>query len=158
MTEPECPSRAAERYERERELAEEITAGEIYQCEKHGEKFPASGFCGACFVEDIQETDRLIAEAKADGTWERCSMETKEGTHKGIAFLIGPRTPFPGIGWTIPKWFDGKKLESGGAFYDDCEDHPEGAYAWAESAVKRFIDLNSRRHAPRSPSGGRTHR
>lgn len=70
MTGPECPSRAAERYERERELAEEITAGEIYECPKHGEKFPAQGFCGTCFVEDARETDRLIAEAKARGEWE----------------------------------------------------------------------------------------
>lgn len=71
MTEPECPSRAAERYERDRELAEEQTYNEVFTCPKHpDQKFPASGFCGTCFVEDIQETDRLIAEAKADGTWE----------------------------------------------------------------------------------------
>jgi len=31
-------------------------------------------------------------------------------------------------------------LESGGAFYDGCEDHPEGAYAWAEAACRKFID------------------
>lgn len=64
--------------------------------------------------------------------------------HRGITFYVGPRTPCPGIGWAVPT-FDhlGKPTglrESGGAFYEDAEDHPEGAYAWAENACRRFID------------------
>ena len=68
----------------------------------------------------------------------------REYTHKGITFYIGPRSPYPGIGWKIPT-FDhlGRSTgyrESQGAFYDDCEDHPEGAEAWAEAACRMFID------------------
>jgi len=64
--------------------------------------------------------------------------------HRGITFYVGPRTPFPGIGWAIPTFDhlgrpDGHK-ESSGAFYDDCDDHPEGAYAWAEASCRRVID------------------
>ncbi len=70
------------------------------------------------------------------------------GSYKGVSYSIGPRTPFPGIGWVIPKWIDGRKTESGGAFYDDVPEHPEGAYAWAERAVKKFIDQGGRRANP----------
>jgi hypothetical protein len=68
----------------------------------------------------------------------------KQLSHRGVTFYVGPRTPFPGIGWAIPTFDhlgrrDGVE-ESGGAFYDDCEDHPEGAYAWAEAACRSFID------------------
>ncbi|MFA5053438.1 MAG: hypothetical protein WC565_05230 [Parcubacteria group bacterium] len=67
-----------------------------------------------------------------------------EHEHRGVPFTIGPRTPCPGIGWKIPRTDPlGRPLaplESQGAFYDDCEDHPEGAYAWAETACRRFID------------------
>lgn len=70
--------------------------------------------------------------------------EAKQREHRGIVFYVGPRTPCPGIGWGLPT-FDhlgrctGLKVSSG-AFYDDCEDHPEGAYAWAETACRSFID------------------
>jgi hypothetical protein len=67
-----------------------------------------------------------------------------EGEHRGVAYSIGPRTPCPGIGWSIPTrdmlGRDTAPITSPGAFYDGCEDHPEGAYAWAEWAVKRTID------------------
>ncbi len=65
------------------------------------------------------------------------------GEHRGVAYVIAPRTPCPGIGWTI-SYTDllGRASEqtSAGAFYDGCDDHPEGAYAWAESSVHKFID------------------
>ena len=66
------------------------------------------------------------------------------GEHRGIAFTIEPRTPCPGVGWSI-ETFDhlgrrGAPHKSAGAFYDDCEDHPEGAYSWAEAACRRAID------------------
>lgn len=61
-----------------------------------------------------------------------------------MTFYVGPRTPCPGIGWAVPTYDHlGRRTglkTSGGAFYDDCEDHPEGAYAWAEAACRRYID------------------
>ena len=64
--------------------------------------------------------------------------------HRGITFYVGPKTPFPGIGWAIPTYDHLKRRngfrESGGAFYDGCEDHPEGAYEWAEVSARRVID------------------
>jgi hypothetical protein len=64
--------------------------------------------------------------------------------HRGVEFTVSPRTPFGGIGWKIPAHDHlgnpMAPLESGGAFYDGCEDHPEGAYAWAEAACRKFID------------------
>lgn len=67
-----------------------------------------------------------------------------EHEHRGVRFWVAPRKPFPGIGWFIPT-FDhlGRSTgveESGGAFYDDAPDHPEGAYEWARRACVRFID------------------
>lgn len=64
--------------------------------------------------------------------------------HRGVTFYVGSRAPYPGIGWAIPTYDhlgrrDGME-ESGGAFYDDCEDHPEGAHPWAEAACRSFID------------------
>jgi hypothetical protein len=60
--------------------------------------------------------------------------------HRGVTFYVGPRAPCSGIGWSIPT-FDGRGgRESQGAFYDDCQDHPEGAEAWAEAACRSFID------------------
>ena len=59
------------------------------------------------------------------------------GTYRGIDFQIGPRMQDgSGVVWRIPIW----KTESVGAFYDTCEDHPEGAYEWALAAVMKFID------------------
>ena len=68
---------------------------------------------------------------------------TRDLVHKGVAFQVGPRNG-PGISWRIPV-FDhlGRQTgytESMGAFYDGCEDHPEGAYAWAELSARRYID------------------
>jgi hypothetical protein len=61
--------------------------------------------------------------------------------HRGIQFKVGSRTPFPGIGWSIPAQDHlGRPvapLESQGAFYDD---HPEGARAAARAACRRVID------------------
>ena len=64
--------------------------------------------------------------------------------HCGIVFFVGPRTPYPGIGWFI-QMYDHLGTEAGfhesqGAFYDGVEDHPEGAYAWAEASCRRWID------------------
>ena len=61
------------------------------------------------------------------------------GEYRGIKYRIASRHPYSGIGWTL-LWENSSPEESSGAFYDDCPDHPEGAYAWAESAVKRRID------------------
>jgi hypothetical protein len=45
---------------------------------------------------------------------------------------------FPGTRWRLHA---GTQIhESGGAFYDDEPDHPEGAIAWAEASVHRYID------------------
>ena len=65
-------------------------------------------------------------------------------TYRGVSYEVGPRSPYPGIRWKIPT-FDAwgrptGALESGGAFYDGCEDHPEGAYAWADASARRRID------------------
>ncbi len=60
--------------------------------------------------------------------------EIRRGEHRGVQYEIRPRTPCPGIGWRVGT------RDSSGAFYDGCDDHPEGAYAWAESAVKLYID------------------
>lgn len=66
--------------------------------------------------------------------------------HRNVAFTVGPRTPCPGIGWKIACFDHLGRLagfiESGGAFYDGEPDHPEGAYAWASTACKRYIDKN----------------
>jgi hypothetical protein len=66
-----------------------------------------------------------------------------DGEYRGYKYQIKPRTPFPGIGWYIAVYnHNGMPVvvESPGAFYDGAEDHPEGAYAWAETAVKKHID------------------
>lgn len=70
--------------------------------------------------------------------------KANKSEHRGITFYVCPRTPFPGVGWAVPT-FDhlsrpAGMQESGGAFYDNCEDHPEGAVAWAEAACRSFID------------------
>ena len=68
----------------------------------------------------------------------------KQLEHRGVTFYVGSRAPFPGIGWAIPTSDHlGRSTghhESGGAFYDGCEDHPEGAAAWAEAACRSLID------------------
>ena len=66
-----------------------------------------------------------------------------KGEYRGYRYSIGPRIPYSGIGWTIH--FDTYRASaddesSSGAFYDDAPDHPEGAYKWAETAVKLRID------------------
>jgi hypothetical protein len=73
---------------------------------------------------------------------------TVTGRHREVDYVIAPRSPFPGIGWKIRfVHVTGAPAEvtSAGAFYDGCVDHPEGAYAWAENAVRRFIDRMCRR-------------
>ena len=68
--------------------------------------------------------------------------DTVHFEHRGIKCRVGPRTPFPGIGWSVQMYCLGQHLwrDSDGAFYDDHEDHPEGAYAWAEASCREFID------------------
>lgn len=61
------------------------------------------------------------------------------GHYRGIDYRVASRHPYSGIGWTL-LFAGGREEDSGGAFYDDAPDHPEGAFAWAESAVKRRID------------------
>lgn len=64
--------------------------------------------------------------------------------HRGVVFIVGPRAPFPGIGWKIETYDHlGRpmgSIESCGAFYDDDDAHPEGAYAWASAACKQYIN------------------
>lgn len=91
---------------------------------------------------------------------------TEVHEHLGIKFEVCPRTTFPGVGWRIPRYDHlGRPigcLESSGEFYD-VEDHPEGAYAWAEAACKRFIERMLRnsglarnsRHVSQIPVSGR---
>jgi hypothetical protein len=62
-----------------------------------------------------------------------------EGTYRGIQYRVASRHPYSGIGWTL-LFGAGITEDSSGAFYDDAPDHPEGAFAWAESAVRRRID------------------
>jgi hypothetical protein len=52
---------------------------------------------------------------------------------RGERYAVVWRTPCPGIGWARIA-SDGKIIhESGGAFYDGVDDHPEGAIEWARS-------------------------
>jgi hypothetical protein len=70
------------------------------------------------------------------------------GVYHGVHYAIGPRTPFPGIGWWILHYTPAGKLvhsrESQGAFYDDPDDrhHPGTSYQQATRAVKQWIDKN----------------
>ena len=43
---------------------------------------------------------------------------------------------YSGIRWRL-HYGDGTYLDSQGAFYDKCEDHPEGAVAWALAATAK---------------------
>jgi hypothetical protein len=65
-----------------------------------------------------------------------------QGEYRGIRYSIGSRDPFPGVGWRLHiDTSRGERTEDcTGAFYDGCEDHPEGAYVWAETAVRAHID------------------
>lgn len=65
------------------------------------------------------------------------------GAYRGATYTIDFRTPYPGIGWTIHPAAGGPASISGGAFYDNVPEHPEGAAAWAEGAARRFIDGGS---------------
>ena len=59
-----------------------------------------------------------------------------EPDQNGWRYEIRYRTPCPGIGWARLD-ADGKVInESQGAFYDGCEDHPEGAIAWAVNSAR----------------------
>lgn len=75
---------------------------------------------------------RLLLELWSRGLFSGCI----NFTHRGVAFQVSPRSPCPGIGWFVPAW----RAESGGAFYDQIEEHPEGALAWAEAACRKYID------------------
>jgi len=69
--------------------------------------------------------------------------EVRRFEYLGVEIIIKPRTPYPGIGWFIPIYSHlGERIgvrESQGAFYDDCEDHPEGAYEWAAASARLFV-------------------
>lgn len=72
-------------------------------------------------------------------------MVTIECEHRGIKFRVGPDPGgCGGIRWIIPEPVDHfgtmRDRVSSGAFYDDCEGHPEGAYAWAEASARKVID------------------
>jgi hypothetical protein len=63
-----------EQYIREQELAagpEDGETVELLKCEKHGETFDGHGFCGSCYVAEIQEGERLAAEWKKSRDAER---------------------------------------------------------------------------------------
>lgn len=65
-------------------------------------------------------------------------------TYRGVTYTVGPRTPFPGIGWSIPTYDHlgrrvGEEL-SQGAFYDDGPDQPDSAYEWADRDCRAYID------------------
>jgi hypothetical protein len=57
-----------EQYIREQERAagpEDDETVELFTCPTHGEIFDGGGFCGTCYVEDIQAGEKLAAEWKA---------------------------------------------------------------------------------------------
>ncbi len=64
------------------------------------------------------------------------------GEYRGIRYSIGPRAPYSGVGWIlhVGDGWRGRDEQSSGAFYEGCPEHPEGAYVWAETCVKRRID------------------
>jgi hypothetical protein len=65
-----------------------------------------------------------------------------EDTHLGHTYQVGYYEHLAGIRWRIPYYFEYRTqyVESQGAFYDDAPDHPEGAVAWAEASVRRYIE------------------
>jgi hypothetical protein len=71
---------------------------------------------------------------------------TMMGVHRGVRYEVGIYPTYSGVRWRIPTVDHlGRStghLQSSGAFYDDCPDHPEGAFTWAEASVKKAIDLN----------------
>jgi hypothetical protein len=74
----------------------------------------------------------------AGGKNRHVSGLTTTGTYRGYKYEIKPNTPYPGIGWYIDLGSAGIR-RSQGAFYD-VEDHPEGAYTWAEASAREYID------------------
>lgn len=60
-----------EQYIKEQEEAagpEDDSPPVVFECKTHGEKWTGSGFCGTCYVEEIQEGERLAAEWKRTRT------------------------------------------------------------------------------------------
>jgi hypothetical protein len=63
-----------EQYIREREAAEGPEDDEprhVYTCPAHGEIFDGGGFCGSCYVEEIQAAEKLAAENGFKGRMRR---------------------------------------------------------------------------------------
>ncbi len=64
-------------------------------------------------------------------------------TYRDFTYDVIDGGLYPGIRWRIHQpSLDGRVryYECGGAFYNGEPDHPEGAVAWAEFAVRRYID------------------
>jgi hypothetical protein len=63
----------------------------------------------------------------------------KAGEARGVRYEIGTYDNLAGVRWRIPRvdcWgHPMAPIESSGAFYDGCNDHPEGAVAWAEASI-----------------------
>jgi hypothetical protein len=89
-------------------------------------------------VDDQHPVYQQIGGTCRNGKWVEGQTIWGElkGEHRGVPYVVGPRTPCPGIGWVIlRRGYD--PIESHGAFYDDA---PEGAFVSAEHAVQGYID------------------
>ena len=63
---------------------------------------------------------------------------------RGVVGEVGKLHQMSGLRWRVPEYdplgrYVGSR-ESSGAFYDDCEDHPEGAIAWGVDCLVRFLE------------------
>lgn len=79
--------------------------------------------------------------------------------YRGATYRIVKRSSGSGLHWEIDQFDHLSRplapLTSGGCFYDGCDDHPEGARAWAEASVQRAIDKAMGRHPRDWPVGTR---
>lgn len=66
----------------------------------------------------------------------------REGETAGIRWQIVSGVT-PGYRWRVliatHHLGDLRWKESQGAFYDDCDDHPEGGEEWAAAAVQKYL-------------------
>lgn len=98
------------------------------------------------------EVDKIAAIEFDDGTLrvtvEDCGRSfpriVARGRHRGARYTILQEHAGAGLQWEIAAHDHlGRALApvtSGGRFYDGCDDHPEGALAWAEHCVQVAID------------------
>lgn len=68
----------------------------------------------------------------------------REGETRGVRWQIVSGGTYPGVRWRFKVPVDHlgatRWQESGGCFYDGCEDHPEGAVEWAARSVVLFLN------------------